>query len=82
MKKSGKDKSGKSRKKKTKTWRVRVDEDLDANARKYAKESGFSLGAILRAITKNWFNPEDPRPLPPGIEEEKKRPARKKKKKK
>ena len=47
------------------------------NARNYSREHGFGLAAILRAIMRIWFDPQDPRPLPPNIERENKRPPRK-----
>jgi len=63
---------------KTRTWQIPVEPDLDENAKKYAREHGFSLSAIIRAIARVWFDPHDPRPLPPNIERETKRPPRKK----
>lgn len=69
-------------KKKDKTWRVRVEDDLDQNAAQYAKDKGVSLGALIRAIMRVWVDPQDPRELPPGIEAEAKRPSRQKKPKK
>ncbi len=68
------------RTKKTKKVEVRLDEELHRQAAAYAEKHGASLGAILRAILRYWTNPEDPYPLPPGVEEEKKRPPRRRKK--
>jgi uncharacterized membrane-anchored protein YjiN (DUF445 family) len=63
------------RAKKDKELRVRIDDDLDQAAREYAEKAGHPLGAIVRAILRDWFNREDPRPLPPGVEQEKERPS-------
>ena len=68
-----------AKKKKDDKLVIRVDEELRQSADEYAKKTGFPLGAIVRAILRNWFNPDDPRPLPPGVEEEMKRPSRRKK---
>ncbi len=63
---------------KSKKIEVPVDEDLYEEATDYAKQHGVGLASILRAIMRIWFDPEDPRPLPPGVEDEKRRPRRKK----
>ena len=58
---------------------LRIDPELRANADRYAEEHGKPLSAIVRAILRIWFDPADPRPLPPGVDEEMKRPSRRKK---
>ena len=60
-------------KKRTRSWRVPVDEDLDKQVVDYAKANGTSLAALLRAIARLWTNPTDPRNPPPGVAEEKRR---------
>lgn len=60
-------------KKRTRSWRVPVDEDLDKQVVDYAKANGISLAALLRAIARLWTNPTDPRNPPPGVAEEKRR---------
>jgi hypothetical protein len=69
-------------KKKSRTWKVPVEPDLDEQARKYTEAHKVGLASLIRSIMRIWVNPEDPRPLPPGIENEKKRPSRRKKKSK
>ncbi len=62
-----------ARKKKSESWRVPVDEDLDRQVRDYAKTNGISLAALLRALARLWTNPTDPRNPPPGVADEKRR---------
>lgn len=62
-----------ARKKKSESWRVPVDEDLDRQVRDYAKANGISLAALLRALARLWTNPTDPRNPPPGVADEKRR---------
>jgi hypothetical protein len=74
------EKTKKDRKKKARYWHIRVDEDLDEQAKKYADQRKVSIGALIRRLIGLQTDPEDPRELPPGMAEEKKRPPRKKKK--
>jgi hypothetical protein len=60
-------------KKKTRKWNVPVDPELDDQVQKYVDEKGVSLAAFIRRLARLFTNPEDPRELPPGMEEEKKR---------
>ena len=64
--------------KKSKPIQFYAEPELHEEAMAYAKQHGVSLGALLRSLLRFWVNPEDPRPLPPGIEEESKRPSRRK----
>ncbi len=65
-------------KKKEKTVRVRVDEDLYEQSMEYAKQRKVTLGMLIRALLRIQTDPEDPRDLPPNIEQERKRPSRRK----
>lgn len=65
-------------KKKIKKIELRVDEDLHAQAEQYAHGYGVSLGALIRALLRQLTDPQNPQPLPPGVEAEKKRPPRRK----
>ena len=58
---------------------TRIDPKLHAQAKKYAKDNGVSLGAIIRAFLRRLTDPRDPKPPPPNTAREEKRPSRKKK---
>lgn len=66
-------------KKKGKTVQVRMEPELYDDATHYTEGHGISLGALIRALLRRQTDRNDPRPLPPGIEQEAKRPKRKKK---
>lgn len=69
-------------KKKTKKVEVPMDDDLHAQLTGYAKDKGVGVAALIRAVMRFWTRdwPDDPRNLPPDIEQETKRPPRKPKK--
>lgn len=64
--------------KKSKPIQFYVEPELYQQAMQYAREHGISLGALLRSLLRVWVNPEDPRPLPPAVDDENKRPSRRK----
>ena len=66
-------------KKKEKTVRVRVDEDLYEQSRKYATKHKVTLGMLIRALLRIQTDPQDPRDPPATIEQERKRPSRRRK---
>ena len=66
-------------KKKDKKIEVKLDPDLYDQANKYADGHGVSLSAIIRALLRIVSDPQDPKPLPPGVDQEKKRPPRRSK---
>ena len=66
-------------KKKEKTVRVRVDDELYDQSMAYAKQRKVTLGMLIRALLRIQTDSEDPRDLPPNIEQERKRPSRRRK---
>lgn len=66
-------------KKKEKTVRVRVDDDLYEQSKQYAKQHKVTLGMLIRALLRIQTDPQDPRDPPPTIEQERKRPTRRRK---
>lgn len=70
-----------SSKKKTRKVDVPMDDELYGKLSGYAKDNNVGMAALIRAVIGRWLGgyPDDPRSLPPNIQEENKRPSRKKK---